>query len=363
MKVFLVGGCVRDQLLHASGIATAETDRDWVVVGATPEQMLSLGFVPVGADFPVFLHPLTHEEYALARTERKTARGYHGFHFYAAPSVTLEEDLRRRDLTINAMAQDEQGHIIDPYGGQRDIADRTLRHVSDAFAEDPVRILRLARFAARLPTFTVAESTYALARSMVQSGETDALVAERVWKELARGFSERCPRRMLEVLSDCGYWQRAFAEFELTHEQWQAIDRASAQPNHGLMCTALVFAVHQSPEHIQKRLRELRAPSESIELCTVVARCAEAALRATTPQDWAQVLHNADVLRRPERFDLFIRTLACLQPDLNVQRITQLAHAYADVPAGRIAAAQTNKADIARAIAAARTQALIDAWD
>ena len=183
MKAWKVGGAVRDALLgRASG------DTDWVVTGATPEQMVAAGYTPVGRDFPVFLHPTTKEEYALARTERSTAPGYHGFVFHAAPDVTLEEDLQRRDLTINAMAQDDHGALIDPYGGQRDLAARLLRHVSPAFIEDPVRILRVARFAARLGDFSVAPETASLMCDMVANGEVDALVAERVWQEVARGL-------------------------------------------------------------------------------------------------------------------------------------------------------------------------------
>ena len=189
MKTYVVGGAVRDALL---GLPVQ--DRDHVVVGATPEEMARHGFKPVGADFPVFLHPETHEEYALARTERKTAPGYKGFTFHAAPDVTLEEDLRRRDLTINAMAQGEDGAIVDPHGGRKDLEAGILRHVSEAFAEDPVRILRVARFAARFG-FAVAPETMALMAAMVRSGEADALVAERVWQEVARGLMEKAPSR------------------------------------------------------------------------------------------------------------------------------------------------------------------------
>src|SRR5690606_10511045 len=178
MKVYRVGGAVRDALL---GLPAGDTD--WAVVGATPERMAALGFTPVGRDFPVFLHPKTREEYALARTERKTARGYQGFAFNCSPEVSLEEDLARRDLTINAIAQAEDGSLVDPFGGQRDIEARILRHVGEAFAEDPVRILRLARFAARFPDFAIAPATMALMRAMVESGEVDALVPERSWQE------------------------------------------------------------------------------------------------------------------------------------------------------------------------------------
>lgn len=209
MKAFIVGGAVRDALL-----GMPVQDRDWVVVGATPEDMLAQGFRPVGKDFPVFLHPKTQEEYALARTERKTAPGYRGFAFHTSPDVTLEEDLVRRDLTINAMARAEDGTLVDPFGGQRDIKDKVFRHVSDAFLEDPVRILRLARFAARFPDFTVAPETLALMRTMVEQGEVDALVAERVWQEVARGLMEKKPSRMLQVLRDCGALARIMPELD-----------------------------------------------------------------------------------------------------------------------------------------------------
>lgn len=189
MKTYVVGGAVRDQLLGLD-----VQDRDHVVVGATPEEMARRGFKPVGADFPVFLHPETHEEYALARTERKTAPGYKGFTFHASPDVTLEEDLARRDLTINAMARGAEGELVDPHGGERDLRAGILRHVSDAFAEDPVRILRVARFAARFG-FAVAPETLALMRRMVEAGEADALVPERVWQEVARGLMEKDRKR------------------------------------------------------------------------------------------------------------------------------------------------------------------------
>jgi tRNA nucleotidyltransferase (CCA-adding enzyme) len=216
MDIFLVGGAVRDALLRTTGTHPHAThsDRDWVVVGATPSALAAQGYLPVGRDFPVFLHPQTREEYALARTERKTARGYHGFAFQADASVTLEQDLARRDLSINAMAVpaaalDAAGgfdpdHVIDPHGGRADLRNGVLRHVTGAFAEDPVRILRLARFAARFPHFNVAPETQALMQHMVADGEVDHLVPERVWQELSRGLMEQRPSRMLDVLRDCG---------------------------------------------------------------------------------------------------------------------------------------------------------------
>ena len=207
MKVYTVGGAVRDELL---GLPVA--DRDFVVVGATPEEMAARGFMPVGGDFPVFLHPQTREEYALARTERKSGRGYGGFVFHASPEVSLEDDLRRRDLTINAMAKDEDGELIDPYGGARDLQEGVLRHVSEAFAEDPVRILRTARFAARFADFATAEDTRRLLCRMVAEGEADHLTTERVWRELSRGLTERKPSRMIEALRECGALEKVLPE-------------------------------------------------------------------------------------------------------------------------------------------------------
>lgn len=226
MQIYKVGGAVRDALL-----GWPVHDVDWVVVGASPQQMLDAGYLPVGKDFPVFLHPETREEYALARTERKTARGYHGFAFHAAPDVTLEQDLARRDLTVNAMAQpaDAQGlqGIVDPFGGRGDLQARLLRHVSGAFREDPVRILRLARFAARFADFQVAAETQALMREMVADGEADALVAERVWQELARGLMEVKPSRMFDVLRGCGALARLLPEVDAL---WGVPQRADHHP-------------------------------------------------------------------------------------------------------------------------------------
>ena len=219
MDLYVVGGAVRDALMGLN-----VSDRDWVVVGGTPEAMVALGFVPVGKDFPVFLHPVSREEYALARTERKTARGYKGFAVQAAPDVTLEDDLARRDLTINALALPAAlaqvpvaqwaGQVVDPYGGQRDLQGKVLRHVTEAFAEDPVRILRLARFAARFADFSVADETMALMRQMVADGEVDHLVPERVWQELARGLMSDRPSRMFEVLRECGALQVLLPEVD-----------------------------------------------------------------------------------------------------------------------------------------------------
>ena len=209
-QAWIVGGAVRDALLGLPA-----SDRDWVVVGTTPQAMVAAGFRPVGADFPVFLHPQTGEEYALARTERKSGQGYHGFTFHCDPSVTLEDDLARRDLTINAIARHPQtGELVDPHGGQADLRVGLLRHVSPAFVEDPVRLLRVARFAARWPEFRVADDTAALLRAMVDNGEVDALVPERVWQELSRGLMEKRPSRLLTVLRDCGALVRLLPEVD-----------------------------------------------------------------------------------------------------------------------------------------------------
>lgn len=212
MNIYTVGGAVRDTIL---GLPVR--DRDYVVVGATADQMLQLGFKPIGKDFPVFLHPETKEEYALARTERKTGPGYKGFVFHASPEVTLEEDLQRRDLTMNAMAMSKDGQIIDPFGGAQDLKNRIFRHVSPAFQEDPVRILRLARFAARFPDFTIADETMDLMKKMVLSGEVNALVPERIWQELSQGLMEKKPSRMLAVMHECGALERIFPEL---HALW-----------------------------------------------------------------------------------------------------------------------------------------------
>ena len=342
MKIYLVGGAVRDALMGLAG-----SDRDWVVVGGTPEALVAQGYQPVGRDFPVFLHPDTHEEYALARTERKTARGYHGFAVHAAPDVTLEEDLARRDLTINAIAQDEHGQRTDPYGGERDIAAHVLRHVTEAFREDPVRVLRVARFAARFPTFTVAPETMTLMREMVTEGEVDALVSERVWQELSRGLMATQPSRMLQVLRDCGALQRLLPEVDRLYgvpqraEYHPEIDTGihlemvldqSARLNAPLevrfacLCHDLGKGTTPAdvlPRHIgheqrsEKLTRALcqrwRVPVECKELAELVARehgnihqslgfGAEAVLR---------LLVRCDALRRPERFLLALQACEC----------------------------------------------------
>ncbi len=282
MEIYLVGGAVRDELL---GLPVKE--RDWVVVGATPDELLRRGFRPVGKDFPVFLHPQTHEEYALARTERKTAPGYYGFSVHAAPEVTLEDDLLRRDLTINAMARDGEGRLLDPYRGRADLDARWLRHVSPAFAEDPVRILRIARFSARYAPlgFQIAPETRALLRSMVAAGEIDHLVPERVWAETVRALSEAQPGRFIETLRECGALARIFPE----------LDR--------------LFGVPQAPAHhpeIDVGAHTLLALDMAVQLgADVVTRFAvlvhDLGKGATPPAEWPRHLgheqHGADEIR------------------------------------------------------------------
>ena len=342
MKVFLVGGAVRDRLLgRPSG------DRDWVVVGATPEAMGAAGYLPVGRDFPVFLHPRTHEEYALARTERKTGPGYHGFVFRTGPEVTLEDDLSRRDLTINAMAQAEDGTLVDPWGGQADLAARVLRHVGSAFAEDPVRILRLARFAARFTDFSVAPETLALCRVMVEAGEVDALVPERVWQELSRGLMEARPSRMIEVLRDCGALARLLPEVDALFGVPQ---RADYHPEidtgvHLMMvldmaerlgtalpvrfaCLAHDLGKATTPADILPRhlghegrsvkllgplAARLRVPVECRELAELVAR-EHGNLHASASfgaEALVRLFDRCDAWRRPERFEQALQACEC----------------------------------------------------
>jgi tRNA nucleotidyltransferase (CCA-adding enzyme) len=339
MKIYAVGGAVRDELL---GLPVA--DRDYVVVGATPVEMVAQGFRPVGKDFPVFLHPKTHQEYALARTERKTARGYKGFQVFAAPEVTLEEDLARRDLTINAIAKDEAGLFIDPYGGMADLKAGVLRHVSPAFVEDPVRVLRVARFAARFG-FAIAPETLALMREMAVNGEVDALVPERVWQELARGLMENTPSRMFLALRECGALVRILPELEALFgvpqtEQYHpeidtgvhvmmVVDYAAAH-NYDLPVrfAALTHDLGKGatphtewPRHIAHEARSfelvktlcqrLRVPNDCRELALVVARFHGVPLRAfeLRPETLLKLLQETDALRQPWRFEAFL--LAC----------------------------------------------------
>ena len=307
MKIYTVGGAVRDQLL---GLPVK--DHDHVVVGATPEDMLRQGFRPVGKDFPVFLHPKTQEEYALARTERKTAPGYRGFVFHTAPDVTLEDDLVRRDLTINAIAMAEDGTLTDPFGGVQDIQDKIFRHVSDAFGEDPVRILRLARFAARFDTFTVAPATMELMRRMVADGEVDALVAERVWQEVAKGLMEARPSRMLTVLHECGALARILPELTINEHLLHVIDGA-AGAGHELCVRFAVLMLAVPVGQINVLSERLRVPNDCRELAVMAAReqAAVAGALALSAEELVSLCERCDGLRKPQRFVQMLDAIAC----------------------------------------------------
>ncbi len=341
-QVYSVGGAVRDELLDLK-----VKDRDFVVVGATPQAMLDAGYKPVGKDFPVFLHPKTHEEYALARTERKTGTGYKGFAVHAAPDVTLEEDLVRRDFTMNAIAKDVDGKLIDPHNGRADIQAKILRHVSDAFAEDPVRILRAARFSARFTDFTIASETLTLMRQMVQNGEVDALVPERVWQELSRGLMESQPSRMFEVLRSCGALQKILPELDKLwgvpqppkhHPEidtgvhvMMVIDYAAKHNFHlPVRFAALMHDLGKGttpadilPRHIGHEVRSvhllndvckrLRVPNDCRELAVLVAKFhgklhQVSKMRADT---LVEFLIELDAFRQPERFNDFLKACEC----------------------------------------------------
>ena len=339
-RIYCVGGAVRDRLL---GLTVQ--DHDWVVVESTPEDMVSQGFQPVGKDFPVFLHPETHEEYALARTERKTARGYQGFVVYAAPDVTLEQDLLRRDFTINAIAQDADGKLIDPHNGIADLRAGILRHVSTAFSEDPVRILRAARFAARFG-FTIAPETFQLMRDMVSNGEVDALVAERVWQELARGLMEKKPSRFFETLRSCGALAKIIPEVDALfgvpqpeihhpeidcgiHTMLVVDDTAQHDYTLEVRFAALTHDLGKAttpkdilPRHIGHELRSvelvkrlsqrLRASSECRDLALLAARYHGDVHRAKElrAEIIIKLFQSADAWRRPERFTHLLQACA-----------------------------------------------------
>jgi len=364
MQIYTVGGAVRDEML---GLPVQ--DRDYVVVGATPEEMVKQGFRPVGRDFPVFLHPQTHEEYALARTERKTAPGYHGFTFHAAPDVTLEEDLQRRDLTINAMARDADGRLFDPYHGADDLGEGILRHVSPAFAEDPVRILRVARFAARFD-FTVAPETQALMVQMVQDGEADALVAERVWQELAKGLMEKTPSAMFAILRDCGALARVLPQLDSLYDEGRA-DEAMAALDAAAAATlsldvrfaALLRALE--PEAVDALCTRLRAPAGCRDLALLAARHGNALADGAEldAEELVQVLDAGDAWRRPERFrELIEAALAGVAAsDAARKRLRRVHDAALAVDAGAVARMQKSPEGIKIAVAQARLAAIRDA--
>jgi tRNA nucleotidyltransferase (CCA-adding enzyme) len=394
VRVYTVGGAVRDQLL---GLPVK--DRDYVVVGASPEEMNALGFRPVGRDFPVFLHPVTHEEYALARTERKTARGYKGFQVYAATDVSLEEDLLRRDLTINAMALDAHNQLIDPYGGREDLAAKRFRHVSPAFAEDPLRILRVARFAARFSDFAIADDTLQLMRGMVMAGEIEALVPERVWQELSRGLMEARPARMLQVLQSCGALARLLPELDRLFGVPQppqhhpeidtgvhvlmVVDQAAAlnlslparfaallhDLGKGTTPADILPRHHghegRSADLARQVCARLKAPADCRDLAILVAREHGVVHRAQElrAETILRLFERCDAWRRPERFR---ELLAACQADYQgrggyqqrpypqAERLNQALQAGLNVDAGALARQCSGSQAIARAIRAAR---------
>jgi tRNA nucleotidyltransferase (CCA-adding enzyme) len=382
-KSYVVGGAVRDALL---GLPVK--DRDHVVVGATPEQMRAQGFVAVGKDFPVFLHPQTHEEYALARTERKTAPGYAGFAFHAAPDVTLEQDLQRRDLTINAIAQDEDGTLIDPCGGRADIDAKIFRHVSPAFAEDPVRILRVARFAARFTEFTVAPQTMSLMKAMVDSGEVDALVPERVWQEMSRGLMEQKPSHMFAVLRDCGALARILPELDsLADAPQPAQHRSEIDAFEHVMAVVDAAASYALPlatrfaalvrhlgndatdpadssaqiaheatdtkpvEHLCARLK-VQNEIRDLAIMTAREQGAIARAEAMSADGIVKLLERCDAFRKPARFAAMLDASEC--DYLEREGIAPQSHSQKPLLLAALAAAQSvNAGDIAAEVIAA----------
>ena len=355
LQVYIVGGAVRDDLL---GLPAG--DRDWVVVGASPETMAARGFTPVGGDFPVFLHPRTHEEYALARTERKSGRGYRGFVFHAGPDVTLEDDLRRRDLTVNAIARSADGSLIDPLGGAADARARVLRHVGPAFVEDPVRLLRLARFAARFHDFSIAPETLALCRTLVRDGEVDALVPERVWQEFAKGLMTDHPGRMADVLAECGALERVAPDLVWDADAAAGLARGAAcgldlAQRYALLC-------RKSPPGLQDRMRAPAACRDLARLLPgVLSRLAQGAA-AGGPEAWLELMESCDALRRPERFDALLHTAGCVCGDVDPAAWMRRLARVRTVDAGAIArAAGGNAARIRDDLRAARVQVLRDA--
>ncbi len=398
MKISTVGGAVRDELL---GLPVH--DKDYVVVGATPEEMVKLGYLAVGKDFPVFLHPQTHAEYALARTERKTARGYKGFQIYAAPEVTLEQDLARRDLTINALAKDESGAIIDCYGGRQDLEAKILRHVSPAFAEDPVRILRVARFAARFRDFSLAPETLDLMRQMVNDGEVNALVPERVWQEIARGLMETKPSRMFEVLRASGALARIMPEVDAlfgvpqhpkSHPEidtgvhvMAVIDQAAIRGfDLAVRYAALTHDLGKAttpreqwphhPEHearsaelARKLSARIKAPNECKALAVLVARWHGAAHNAAhaKPAALVELLQHLDAFRQAQRFEQFLQACEAdyqgrpgyeQKPMAAAQRLREAYRMAAAVDGGAIAQQHGDGEAIKQAVFEARCAAV-----
>jgi len=371
METYLVGGAVRDKIL---GIPVK--DRDWVVVGATPDEMMQAGYKAVGKDFPVFLHPKTHEEYALARTERKTGPGYHGFHFNTDVSVTLEEDLLRRDLTLNAIAEDTSGKLIDPFNGQQDIIDKVLRHVSPAFVEDPVRVLRIAKFMARFTHlgFKLASSTTQLVRTMVESGEVDNLVAERVWQEFNASLAGPSPRAFFTTMMHTNALPRIMPELaQLIDEKPKALDtldratELSKDPTVRFAAFCAHFTNAKASE-LEQFCKRLRVPKATSELVLLSARYSQQAHRSTTlnAEQMHSLLKSLDVTRRTGRFKDFLtaaKAHATIAESSEMEypqanHLQQCAQAMANIDAALIAKRATDKTTIAPAIRLAEIAAI-----
>lgn len=348
LQAYVVGGAVRDALLQLPA-----GDRDWVVVGATPAQMEARGFIPVGGDFPVFLHPRSKEEFALARTERKSGRGYKGFTFYTGTDVTLEDDLQRRDLTVNAIARHADGSLVDPCGGLDDLKARVLRHVGAAFSEDPVRLLRLARFAARFSDFSIAPETLQQAMQLVESGEVDALVPERVWQEVAKGLMTSCPGRMFEVLAETRALPRVMPQLIYTDALGVELARSAAQ---GLPLASRYAILCRLSADADSLSRRLRAPSECASYATLLREMLSG-LDATHASAMLVLMERCDVMRKPERFLELLRAAACVQ-EVDLAAWQQRVQVVRAVDAGAIAKTCEDRRGIPEAVRAARLQAL-----
>ncbi len=327
MKIYLVGGAVRDKLL---GLPVK--DNDWVVTGTTPQRMKRLGYRPVGKDFPVFLHPDTNEEYALARTERKSGHGYAGFVFHTAADVSIEEDLIRRDLTINAIAEDEQGNLIDPYQGQKDIQQQQLRHVSPAFQEDPLRILRVARFAARFHSlgFTVANETMELMKSMVTSGEASHLVAERVWQETVRALMEPAPDIYFKILEECGALSVVLPEIHTFIHNSDNLNNLQAAANHqasDVVRFGCLFAGDvESLPVVQAMSGRMRLPAAFTEMAALVVQYGATVpdiLPTRNAEAWMRLYEQTDAIRRPERFKDLLTCISFINSEKNTKKVTE----------------------------------------
>jgi tRNA nucleotidyltransferase (CCA-adding enzyme) len=351
LQAYVVGGAVRDALL---GLPAG--DRDWVVVGATPEDMARRGFVPVGGDFPVFLHPATKEEYALARTERKSGRGYQGFTFYTGADVTLEQDLRRRDFTVNAMARARDGGLVDPLNGAADLQARVFRHAGEAFVEDPVRILRLARFMARFTDFGVADETMALCRRMVDAGEADALVPERVWKEVSRGLMSALPSRMLHVLAQSGALARVMPEMQAVAQAGMDVDRAAAAGLSLPVRYALLCRGVGQREALGKRLR---VPADCADHARLLPLLLSGLPRAVDAAGRLALIEQCDALRKPERFAALLQAAAVAGAPVDEAAWQRWTAAVRGIDAGAIArACAGDPARIKPALREARLRAL-----